>query len=554
MKVLGWLLGISTLLVVLLSHQAAASPSGILVAQVMPNGSTATQEYVSIYNTSDSDIDITGWCVKYNGSSSKPGCITAPDTQTRLYLAARAYTTFASTDFLLANPGFIPQARAAFSPGMADAGGVITLVDQNGTVQDQFAWSKKLSAGMVYQRVNNEQGIMQDTDIDGVDFVTTDLVLPAPEQLSLYEYAPPVDMCTNLPEAQGTIPEGYMQNDTGDCVQDICPNIDGLQQMVPAGYMLEGADCVEAPRGTAVIDITELLPNPASYDTGLEFVEVYNPNDREVDLVGYRLELGPAYTKTFTFPSRLIAARDYLTLTDTELGFSLPNSGASIRLKNAAGQIVSETPSYDTAPEAESWSLISDFWEFTSIPTPGAMNQSTPIEEAADSGASSLLAPCPAGKYRNLDTNRCRNIVSAASSLKPCAADEYRNASTNRCRKLTTLSNSSLTPCKPGQVRNPETNRCRNATATSSTIKPCEAGYERNSDTNRCRKVSTSPAQFSEEPAQTRAANNVLITVMLILTVGYGAYEYRYDAVNLYHKLRMRWQKRQASRVTQNPV
>ena len=555
MKRLGWLVSGIIIVSIFRLDRVSAVTNSVLIAQAMPNGATATQEYVSIYNNSDTDIDITGWCVKYNGSSSKPGCITAPDTQTRLYLAAYTYTTFASADFMTSHSGFTPQARTAFTAGLADAGGTLTLVDSTGTTQDQFTWAKKLTPGTVYQRIQNEQDIMQDTDIDGIDFAAVPLTLPSTGQLGLYEYVLPVDVCDNLSGIQETVPEGYGQDEAGDCVQDVCPNLAGLQETLPVGYITDGGECMEAYHETAFIDITELLPNPTSYDTGLEFVELYNPNDRAVELAGYRLELGPSFTKVYTFPSQTIQPSSYTTLADSTLGFSLPNSDASMRLVNAAGEVVSETPSYGSAPEAESWALIGDAWEFTVIPTPDAANQPTPTEELATNDDSSLLSPCPTGKYRNPETNRCRNIGSSTGTLQPCAADEYRNASTNRCRKLTTLSSSSLTPCKPGQVRNPDTNRCRTATNASAKLKPCDTGYERSAYTNRCRKTTqVKAAQSADDAVSTRASNNILVGLMLTLTAGYAVYEYRYDVVNLYHRLRIARQKRQAGRLPQNTV
>lgn len=528
MKLFAWILGVSMLLILVFSRQAAASQSGVVIAQVMPNGTTATQEYVSIYNTSDNDVDVTDWCIKYNGSSSKPGCMPAPDARTRLYLAAHTYTTFSTSDFISAHPGFVPQARTAFTAGLADARGTLTITDQSGVVQDQFTWANKIAPGNLYQRVDNEQGVLQDTDIDSIDFASVAFVLLAPEQLGLYEATQPADLCPNLPDTQDTIPEGHIQDDLGDCV--------------------------EITQETAVIDITEILPNPTSYDTGLEFVELYNPNDHQISIAGYRLELGPAYSKSYTFPTQIISPGGYLVLTDSVLGFSLPNSNGSVRIINASGQLVSQTSSYGTAPEAETWALINDTWEFTAVPTPGGANESTPVDQPIDSGNVASLQPCPAGKYRSPDTNRCRSITTSTNTLKPCATDEYRYAATNRCRKLATLSSSSLTPCKPGQVRNPDTNRCRNITASTSVLSQCEEGYERNSDTNRCRKVVTGPTQFIDESAQSRTPNNVLIGIVLILTAGYGVYEYRYDVANQYHKLRMMWQKRQAGRATQKAV
>jgi hypothetical protein len=298
-----------------------AAPSNILIAQVAPNGEGATHEYVSIYNNSDADIDLTGWCLTYNGSMSKPGCIVAPDESTRMMLAARTHTTFASTAFVAAHEGFEPQARPPFTPGLADSGGTISLINSTGITADSFTWSTKLTSGAIYQRVINSQGAMADTDIDTVDFSAVPFSLP--ETTGLYEFTAPVDLCSNISGIQATIPDSYFISETGICE--------------PAPIEPEDA----------IINITELLPNPSSYDTGQEFVELHNSNDRPVNLSGYRLELGPTYSKYHVFENLMLHARGYATLSDTELGFSLPNAAGSLRLLNPQGDVVGETDSYE---------------------------------------------------------------------------------------------------------------------------------------------------------------------------------------------------------------
>lgn len=112
------------------------------------------------------------------------------------------------------------------------------------------------------------------------------------------------------------------------------------------------------------------------------------------------------------------------------------------------------------------------------------------------SGDDEELPACPAGKYRNPETNRCRNIESD-TGLKPCAADQIRNPETNRCRSIF-ASDSGLTPCKPGQTRNPDTNRCRSNASAAGVLKACAANQERNPETNRCRKKATSQTASTE--------------------------------------------------------
>jgi len=502
---------ISSYLVVPATSVAATPAPTVVISQVMPNYLAASQEYISIYNNSDEDIDVTNWCLRYNGSLTKPGCISPPSEHTKMVLPPRAYTSFASHEFAAAIQGFSPQARAPFVAGLADSGGTITLLDSNNTVRDQFTWSKKLTAGTAYQRQIDANGVALNTQDNTKDFVQ--LPFQSPVVQSLYELGQ---------------------------IQDVCPNIAGTQPTLPDGYEIADGVCTEIWVESSSIDITEVLANSVSYDSGNEFVELYNPNNHSVQLAGYKLVMVGASPKQHVLANIQIAPGQYLTLSDTILGFTLPNTAFHLQLFAPSGDLVSEAIGTSGSPEANSWALIDNTWQFTSTVTPGEANQPSQQNEENLPATVQSLQDCGPGKYRNPTTNRCRTLTDEPSDLAPCAPDQYRNPETNRCRKLTALSASSLAPCRPDQERNPATNRCR-AITTASSVQPCKDGQERNPDTNRCRNiVAPNAAQTPTDPNQTRAPNTLVMILVLLATVGYGVYEYRYDIANLYHKFRLR--------------
>lgn len=533
-----------SLLVALLSSllstlPARATSSDVVIAQVQAGSSiAASQEYVSIYNNSPEDIDVTGWCLRYNGSSAKPGCITSSDSQTRLVLGGHKYTTFASNEFIAAYSGFMPQARAGFSGGMSDSAGTITMVDQMGGIHDQFSWSAKSSSGKIYQRITQGQTTLQDTDDDTLDFVQTALVIP-PDQ-GLYEQSIPVDICPNISGLQATFPDGYLQDEQGNCVEDACANMAGLQNTVPDGYQrTEDLECNLIPLEGAILRITELLPNVSGYDTGQEFIEVYNPNAREVALSGYTVQIGPDYTKSYTFGTETIEPGAYRSFSDATTGVVLPNTFASVRLIAPNKNIVDETAPYESPPDDEAWAVIGDTWQFTDNLTPAQPNLArSALADNQASSTESILATCPTGKYRSPETNRCRSPEKVATTT-PCDEDEYRNPATNRCRKLVVLATASITPCKPGQTRNPQTNRCRAAETVAATT-ACSAGEERNPATNRCKKAANIPpkTQSTDVHSGTGTSSTKLLFPVFGAIIIYGLYEYRYDAVNLYLRIR----------------
>jgi hypothetical protein len=313
-------------------------------------------------------------------------------------------------------------------------------------------------------------------------------------------------------------------------------------------YLDDDAKCETIPLEDRPLLIVEIYPNAPGSDTGQEFIELYNPNDTTVPLAGYKIRLGPSFTKEYVFLSGELQSKQYRAFSDTETGIVLPNTtGAQLVLVTPAGSSVSESPVYSNAKDGNSWQVYEDVWMYTNQRTPNGANLPY-LEPAVNEevlAVTSVLAPCPVGKYRNPETNRCRNIETAVSALQPCDEDEYRNTETNRCRKLTSAT-STLVPCKAGQVRNPETNRCR-AIATTSSLGACPEGQERNPETNRCRKVATLAAQTTSAgrvddvaPTTSSSFNWPVLFVAVAVAGLYMLYEWRSE---ISQKLRMRRNK-----------
>lgn len=492
-------------LVTISSVSALPTQSSVLILQAQMGGEgsgTASQEFVLLYNADVVDINVTDWCVQYSSAAngvefSDVVCIGSDVEMNELWLEAGGMVSFATTQFIEVNSGFTPD--FTFSAGMAATGGHLRIIDSNETEIDRLGWGTATApegfaadvhlAGEVLSR--NLNALNVDTDVNLADFQT--MLILSPITSGLYEHEILVDVCLNIGDVQVEVPIGYTVDENRECYVDVCPNIDGPQIEIPDELYIpdDSVNCIEIPTELegSVLFVTELLPNAPSYDTGLEFIEIYNPNDTSVNLVGYSLQLGPSYTKEFVITDGEIAAGEYLTFSDTESGIILPNTSATVRLVAPAGNVVSETAAYNSPADDVSWALIEDVWSFTNQITPGANNVpfiEPPVEEVE--GITSVFSPCPAGKFRNPATNRCKNIETAVSQLAPCDIDEFRNPETNRCKKISTTS-SALTPCREGQFRNPETNRCKSIAASSTELKPCDEGQERNPETNRCRKV-----------------------------------------------------------------
>jgi hypothetical protein len=508
-------------------HAAAISPN-VLIYQVQTGGAgsgTATQELIILKNVGSENVNISGWCVQYSSAADNVGfsaCI-EPSPQTELWLSAGGLVSLATNEFVSANPLFVPD--VVFSSGLAATGGHLRLLNADSFEIDKVGWGSAVhpealpavshSSGKVLGR--NVASINLDTDNNSVDFSSVERL--AAVMSGLYEVMIPIDSCPNIEGIQSLVPYGMLQDDDGDCFEDICPNLDELQKVMPVGYVLENELCILVPLEDRPLVITELYPNSPSYDTGNEFIELYNPHDETISLKGYSIQLGPDFSNDFVFASGEIGPKQYLVFSDTETGIVLPNSsGIAMRLKSPAGTTVSEVSIYPEIADNESWSLVDDQWIVTNQVTRARANLPYVIKaEEEVLGVTTVLAPCPAGKYRNPTTKRCRTIETVVSSLSPCDEDEYRN---------------------------PETNRCRKVSSAVTTLKPCDEGEERNPETNRCRKISIVAssqddlADIIDVPTrQTSGKINWLeMSILLGATSGYMVYEWRNE---LRRKLRL---------------
>jgi len=331
-------------------------------------------------------------------------------------------------------------------------------------------------------------------------------------------YAPEsIDVCPLTPEIDSEVPVGYELNIDGECI---------ISAVVPA--LCDNS-----------VVINEFVSDPVGLEAdGGEFIELYNPGSEPATLVGCHVKSSKSSAELVVFTaSDVIQPGGYFVINITD---KLTNVSGSITFSTASSD---DIVNYSNVHEGESFSYFANGWKVTDSLTPNNANQyQLNDEEAADVSVDSdtvVLAPCPVGKYRNPETNRCRTIESADAELAPCDDGETRNPETNRCRKIT-LATAALAACTAGQERNPSTNRCRKIAGTSDDVKPCEAGYERNPETNRCRKLATAKGVVAGAATASPSTSRLdlrIILVVIALAVGYGIYEYRTDMTNLYQKV-----------------
>ena len=123
------------------------------------------------------------------------------------------------------------------------------------------------------------------------------------------------------------------------------------------------------------IFIAEFLPNPEGADQAGEFIELFNQEQRPVDLTGWQLDDADGGSRPFTVPAgTVIKPGQYLSFPAAQTKLALNNSTDAVRLLAPDGTVV-DYVEYEDVKEGESMVLDEQFnWQKSATPTPGEIN------------------------------------------------------------------------------------------------------------------------------------------------------------------------------------
>lgn len=180
------------------------------------------------------------------------------------------------------------------------------------------------------------------------------------------------------------------------------------------------------------LSITELMADPTSplKDADDEFIEIYNPNERAVNIEDYVIKTGSS-NKGFVLPGFVLQPYEYLAIFSEDSGLTLSNSTASSAILLAPnGNQVSVTSEYDKALSSGSFMIGSDgAWVWTIKPTPNKANiyETKPEKEAVSSSA----AMKEEGEVKGLSTDESRNYDQFAARDVYQSPDELPHSRIN---------------------------------------------------------------------------------------------------------------------------
>ena len=139
----------------------------------------------------------------------------------------------------------------------------------------------------------------------------------------------------------------------------------------------------------AGVFINEVLPSPEGADETEEYIELYNSNNFEVDLTGWKIE-DTAGTKTLFIINKKILAYEYLFFKRPETKIMLNNDGDGLNLLTPDGKI-KDSMLFQKALLGQSYNKTTSGWQWSKTLTPGAKNIIVlPKEQNTQNGLSNL--------------------------------------------------------------------------------------------------------------------------------------------------------------------
>lgn len=321
----------------------------IVINEFQSNPASGGKEWLELYNKTTSSVDLTGWVLNDNSSTSTLTGIIGTST---------------SNYFIFEFP----------SSRLNNDGDTIILKDSAGKIINRIAYGNfddgdlsdnATAPGMGFSAARKIDG--QDTFADRADF--TETITPTRGSTNIITSRP----ATGGGSGGGSAPI----------------NPAPKTETAPTGTI------VYAPvaSGTKII-INEILPNPTGADEINEFIELKNIGSQVVDLAGW--SISDATDNKFIFADAAIDwkinANGFLLIKRDQSQIALNNSGTeTVKLFTPDGRLWDETQYVRPAAEDSSYSRSSDgesYW--TASSTPGKENQ-FPAEAAEEMAASSVL-------------------------------------------------------------------------------------------------------------------------------------------------------------------
>ncbi len=334
-----------------------------------PLGADGDQEWIEIYNPTDTVADLTGWQILSAGNS-----FSTEYTFGSCQMGAKSFLLIGASDFCdlqesvsFQNGGGATDGVKLVSPDytycdvvLYDSENVNLLTDESGAVATSYAPNVK--EGQSLARVDLEQ----DLNLSGEDFLATDFLTPGSENkfplaLKLANFQKigtklstqifnlsTFDLQSDLAKISLSYAGEIIDEHTVDFLpaggsQEVFFELENQEQFyqvwrvnLECEFDADNSDnslALSQVSSLGVVTINEVMPSPA--DGGAEWLELYNTSDEKIEIKGLQIRDKSGDVSSFDLE---ISAEGYLVLTADFSEFSgtypLIDSQKVVELKN----------------------------------------------------------------------------------------------------------------------------------------------------------------------------------------------------------------------------
>lgn len=330
----------------------------------MGTNASYNNEWIELYNNTDSSINLDGWTLKTADGT--------PEINLSGVIPAQSFYLLERTD-----NDTVPEISAdqIYTGSLKNSGENLELYDNSESLIDSVNCSSGWFAGdnktkQTMERINP-------------------LLESSPNNWTTSENPAGTPKAKNSKE-----PSAQTETVQSEPESELLPEKEPQFELQPIIY----------PSG---IIINEIIPSPEGPDDLEEWIELKNLNNEKVNLYQWKIQDTTGSVTTYTFPEGIkIEPKSFLVLSRPTTKITLNNSGDALLLIQPNGNTLDKI-TYGKAPRGQSYNRIPtgqavSSWAWSATPTPGSANiiPSIPKTEAIESGKKHAEEPAPSKELR----------------------------------------------------------------------------------------------------------------------------------------------------------
>lgn len=324
----------------------AANVSDVVINEIawMGTSASANDEWLELYNNTSNPITLDGWLIKANDGT--------PDIKLAGTIPANGYYLLERTD-----DNTLPNVTAdlIYKGALGNTGEDLKLYDNQNNLIDEVNCAGKWFAG------------------DNTTKQTMETLRQAQGENRAWQTS----------ENPGGTPKA--QNSTSAVIES-GGEARPLQELKEEAK--EVGPLITYPTGVV---LNEILPNPEGPDEINEWIELYNSNNFEVDLSGWKIEDIEGAKTIYIFDKNAkIAPNGYLILKRPDTKITLNNSKDGLNLLRPDNKII-DSLTYNAAPKNQSYNKANSGWQWSASLTPGNKNIIQNLPNSQKSGNSNKV-------------------------------------------------------------------------------------------------------------------------------------------------------------------